>query len=473
MMQTSLVSAAFPQAVAATTGESARARNTVLAMVGGLLTGQPEVLGGPAQRQTPADAARDPRRRDSRHDADEVVADQQLQATQRSAHHEARVNKHETLQEHAADGRSSQRSFAQRLADARHEAGAQPRAEEAASKFANSVRAARGDAGDGGNAAKSDVSAKATNTIERVAAQPANPSTSASTNSAARPAAPTDAQSAATGSNAQHANSAANAANATRDLAAAQVPTPAAGGSMNATTALRELAANAAATVRPANSVQAEGRASQPLNGVAAPQGDKPRVAAARAASPAAQTEHAASTEPEDGDDNIDRLLKLVRGNISRERSTATLRLDPPELGTVKLRMELRDQTLNLKVETASAAAERLLQRDLDSLRQGLAASGLRLERVEFHVGEAAAPGPHAAHAANATSTTNHDQPQQSLADADGRSQPDHARDQQQSAFDREARAEPGDGVSLAAARIESNDDGQIPVMESRVNVWA
>ncbi|MEW6252694.1 MAG: flagellar hook-length control protein FliK [Planctomycetota bacterium] len=90
-----------------------------------------------------------------------------------------------------------------------------------------------------------------------------------------------------------------------------------------------------------------------------------------------------AATEAERNPDaNTERILRLVHTRIGQERSVATLRLDPPELGTVRLHIDLRGEQLGLLIETQTPAARRVLEDELETLRRGLAASGIQLERV-------------------------------------------------------------------------------------------
>jgi len=97
-------------------------------------------------------------------------------------------------------------------------------------------------------------------------------------------------------------------------------------------------------------------------------------VAVSRTLAPAASNSEA----------NIERILRLIRTQIGAQRSTATLRLEPPELGSIRLRMDLRGDRLTLEVQTETSAAQRLLSEQLDALRRSLEAGGIQLERVEI-----------------------------------------------------------------------------------------
>jgi flagellar hook-length control protein FliK len=104
-----------------------------------------------------------------------------------------------------------------------------------------------------------------------------------------------------------------------------------------------------------------------------------------------------AEPEPRTSDANLERILRFIQTRIGRERSTAVLRLEPPELGTVRLRMELRDQQLSLDVQTRTAAARQLLSDQVETLRRSLEAAGIHLERVEIRA-PAASPAAADAH---------------------------------------------------------------------------
>jgi flagellar hook-length control protein FliK len=103
------------------------------------------------------------------------------------------------------------------------------------------------------------------------------------------------------------------------------------------------------------------------------------------------ETTPAGSAQPEvdpesNSDANIERILRFINTRISKDRSVATLRLDPPELGTVRLRMDLRDSDLSLTIDTQTAAARRLLSEHLDTLRRSLETAGIHLDHVEIRV---------------------------------------------------------------------------------------
>jgi hypothetical protein len=112
-------------------------------------------------------------------------------------------------------------------------------------------------------------------------------------------------------------------------------------------------------------------------------------TAAARSAAQSvdARVGRPAGSSPEadsaDFDANLARILRFVRTRIDGEKSTTLMRLDPPSLGNVRLRLELQHDAARLEIDTATPLAHRLLSEHLDALRRGLEASGIRLEHAE------------------------------------------------------------------------------------------
>jgi flagellar hook-length control protein FliK len=170
---------------------------------------------------------------------------------------------------------------------------------------------------------------------------------------------------------AQAPSASASATSATRTIAVAPAPAPA---------VFTAASASAARTV-------VEPAAEAPRSPVI---GDAPARAAA---SGARQTTTRAAAAPAERnlDANIERIVRLIHSRIGRERSVATLHLEPDSLGSIRLRMELREAAVALEVRAESDLAHRLLSEHLDDLRQALETSGLRLERIEFQPPTAAA----------------------------------------------------------------------------------
>jgi flagellar hook-length control protein FliK len=109
-------------------------------------------------------------------------------------------------------------------------------------------------------------------------------------------------------------------------------------------------------------------------------------------ASAVAQRAAGTASSTRSRDINLEQILRLVRSQISRQRASAILRLDPPELGRIRLHLDLRQDTLSLRVQTQTELAYRLLSEQAELLRQGLAASGITLTKLEISPPAAADP---------------------------------------------------------------------------------
>jgi flagellar hook-length control protein FliK len=144
---------------------------------------------------------------------------------------------------------------------------------------------------------------------------------------------------------------------------------------------------SAAASRSPA---QVEAAQSGSSNGGAKGGGNVPAVAgatraASRSATPAGAKGRATQrAENAEWRANLERIVRVVRSRVSAQRAQTTLRLEPPELGRLRLHLDLRGEALALRVDTTTALAHRLLLEDADKLRQGLEVAGVHLERLEI-----------------------------------------------------------------------------------------
>jgi len=90
-----------------------------------------------------------------------------------------------------------------------------------------------------------------------------------------------------------------------------------------------------------------------------------------------------ASVEKADG---AEALARLLNASSVPGRHQATLRLDPPELGQVNIRIDLKHEGLSLQVQAQSRDVARLLESRLTDLRDALATHGIRIERTDVVV---------------------------------------------------------------------------------------
>jgi flagellar hook-length control protein FliK len=216
-------------------------------------------------------------------------------------------------------------------------------------------------------------------------------------------------------------------------------------------------AAGAPASARPAPAATPHHRAAES----ASPSSNADARAAPRAptsASDTAPAEHAADSA--DRISNIERIVRIVRRQLDREKSSAIVRLDPPELGLLRLRLDLAKNALSLDVRTHTHLAHRLLSEQLDRLRDGLAAAGIQLERVDIHPPpREALDQPGAWRQDDPSQPDRHDRPH---AGSDGA-----GRDAARTLHDA------GGPETAALDRPGATLERIGPAAESRVNVWA
>ncbi|MBN2445926.1 MAG: flagellar hook-length control protein FliK [Phycisphaerae bacterium] len=114
--------------------------------------------------------------------------------------------------------------------------------------------------------------------------------------------------------------------------------------------------------------------------------------AATRSAERAASTTKTSSTDTASRKDETttERIVRFVRMHIGKENSRATMRLDPPALGKIRVDVQQQQNVVTLRIDTQNDVAHRLLSNDLDELRHSLEAAGIRVERLEVRPPEAA-----------------------------------------------------------------------------------
>jgi flagellar hook-length control protein FliK len=88
-------------------------------------------------------------------------------------------------------------------------------------------------------------------------------------------------------------------------------------------------------------------------------------------------------TQDTDASSNLDRVVQVVRSNLGQRQSQITVRLDPPDLGKMKVDIKLVDNNLNLSIITETPEAAKTLSARMDTLRQNLEQSGISLAKVE------------------------------------------------------------------------------------------
>jgi flagellar hook-length control protein FliK len=98
----------------------------------------------------------------------------------------------------------------------------------------------------------------------------------------------------------------------------------------------------------------------------------------------------------------VSRVAKAIETAQNRG-GPLSLRLSPPELGSLRLELEVKQGVMNAKVETDTAAARQTLLDNLPSLRDRLAEQNVRIDRFDVDVrrdgtNDQANPGPQQRH---------------------------------------------------------------------------
>ena len=130
-------------------------------------------------------------------------------------------------------------------------------------------------------------------------------------------------------------------------------------------------------SVKPGAAGGAKGTAQGPVASLA------PRGSARGGAFSTVRADGSRAAENADRTANIERIVRMIAQRIRGERSHTVMRLDPPELGSLRLQMDLKRELLALRIDTSTHVAHRLLSADVDRLRRGLEASGIQVERIE------------------------------------------------------------------------------------------
>lgn len=86
-------------------------------------------------------------------------------------------------------------------------------------------------------------------------------------------------------------------------------------------------------------------------------------------------------------------VVRAVQMLHARGQSEVYLRLDPPELGELHIRLAVAEEQVHVHVRTASSEVKGLLDAGLGQLRQALADLGLRVEGLQISLGQGGSYG--------------------------------------------------------------------------------
>jgi len=79
----------------------------------------------------------------------------------------------------------------------------------------------------------------------------------------------------------------------------------------------------------------------------------------------------------------VDYVVRVARANLGRENWQVQIRLSPPQLGTLRLDVSVRQGVLNMQVLAETAEAKHLIDSRLGQLRDALQQNGIMVERLE------------------------------------------------------------------------------------------
>ena len=189
-----------------------------------------------------------------------------------------------------------------------------------------------------------------------------------------------------------------------------------------ASTTASTASSNAAATTAFTIPDQAGSEARLPIN----PTGTTQTSDAARQV----QVQAAANT----GDNDALNTARLTRGlaNAVQQRGGAvTLRLTPPEMGTVRIQMQITGTNVSASFHAESASAQTLLTTQLAQLRSALESKGMSVERLSVQPLASTTASNNANQSQNQSDTQQRGQTQQQSA-GDGRSRGQYSGDSSQ-----------------------------------------
>ncbi len=101
------------------------------------------------------------------------------------------------------------------------------------------------------------------------------------------------------------------------------------------------------------------------------------------AAQPASTVQASAVAVQEDANvEEVAKAVRVVSHSPASGRTTMTVRLDPPSLGSVRVHVQVVDGQMTATLGTSSEVARQLVNGSLDQLRTSLERSGVTLDRV-------------------------------------------------------------------------------------------
>jgi len=180
---------------------------------------------------------------------------------------------------------------------------------------------------------------------------------------------------------------------------------------------------NAAATTAFTIPDQAGGESRLPINTTTITQSTD----AARQAQAQAMAQPSAATDDNDSL-NSARLTRGLANAVQQRGGAVTLRLTPPEMGTVRIQMQITGTNVSASFHAESASAQTLLTTQLAQLRSSLESKGMSVERLTVQPMASTTASQNSNQSQNQSDTQQQSQSQQQNA-GDGRSRGQYSGD--------------------------------------------
>jgi flagellar hook-length control protein FliK len=166
------------------------------------------------------------------------------------------------------------------------------------------------------------------------------------------------------------------------------------------------------------------------------------------------------ATNPAEMRENIDRVVKAARAAVNQHTSRIQIRLEPPELGLLRIEIKQNASGLHVQLQATNAKAHQLLQQNTAELRSALEANGIHTRQIDIQL-RLDLRNDHNSHAQqdapDSPDRQASEQPEQDY------SQQDHRHDQQDN--------EPASDFMELNSNIET-DTAQKDSIESETNPW-
>ena len=87
-----------------------------------------------------------------------------------------------------------------------------------------------------------------------------------------------------------------------------------------------------------------------------------------------------------DRQENVDRIVRAARTAQARGASRIQIRLEPPELGTLRIEIKQTSNGLNMQLQATNLKAQQILQQTSNELRAALEAQGLQPRQIDIQL---------------------------------------------------------------------------------------